>query len=154
MTPDDFIKAVGPAAKLSMTKTKIPASFVVAEGALESGWGDSLLSIEAYNLFGVKADNSWHGPTYSKLTKERLKGAWVTVNALWRKYDSWKEAIDDHASFLTNNPRYKPAFAYTGGDGFAHAIAEAGYATDPDYYTKISAIIRQHNLTALDTVLI
>ena len=151
MTPDDFIKAVGAAAKLSMSKTKIPASFVVAEGALESGWGQSKLSIEAYNLFGVKADKAWAGPTIAMPTREHIDGRWTVVDAKWRKYDSWKEAIDDHASFLINNPRYKPAFAYADGDGFAHAVAEAGYATDPSYYTKISAIIRQHKLAQLDT---
>ena len=60
MKPGDFIKAIGPAAQASSQTTHIPASFTIAEGALESGWGASQLALQGFNLFGVKADSSWH----------------------------------------------------------------------------------------------
>lgn len=150
MTPTDFITAISPAARASAKATHIPASFVVAQGALESGWGTSALSKRAFNLFGVKADSSWHGDVLTMDTREYLKGQWVTIPAKWRKYPDWQACIDDHAAFLINNPRYRPAFAYTSGTTFALAVAAAGYATDPQYGQKIVSIIKAHGLSALD----
>jgi flagellum-specific peptidoglycan hydrolase FlgJ len=151
MTPDEFIAAVGPAARSSAAVSKIPASFVIAEGALESGWGGSQLCTEAFNLFGVKADPSWTGPIFILRTREYLDGHWTIEQAKWRKYTDWLGSIQDHASFLLSNPRYQPAFAYTSGTTFAMAIAAAGYATDPQYGQKIVSIIKAHNLSSLDT---
>jgi flagellum-specific peptidoglycan hydrolase FlgJ len=150
MSPDDFIAAIAPAAQASAVKSKIPASFTIAEGALESGWGASQLCTQAKNIFGVKADKSWTGPIFTLQTREYLKGLWVMVPANWRKYDDWLGCIEDHAQFLLTNSRYSGAFAYTSGTTFARAIAAAGYATDPDYATKIISIIKAHNLSALD----
>lgn len=150
MTPQAFIAAISGPAKTSMASTKIPASFVVADAALESAWGGSMLTQQAFNLFGVKADPSWTGPTISMNTREYLNGQWIVVPALWRKYADWLGSINDHAQFLLTNPRYQPAFAYTTGALFAKAIQAAGYATDPQYATKIIEIITAHNLGMLD----
>ena len=151
MTPQNFIAAISEAAQKSAKATKIPASFTIAEAALESGWGTSKLALEGFNLFGVKADRSWNGDTLSIDTKEFLHGKWVIIPALWRKYTTWLECIQDHAAFLLDNPRYKPAFEHTDGAGFAIAVAVAGYATDPDYASKIISVIHAHGLAALDT---
>jgi flagellar rod assembly protein/muramidase FlgJ len=150
MTPDDFITAISPAACASAAQTNIPASFVVAEAALESGWGASQLTQQAMNLFGVKADPAWTGPTYAIATREYLNGQWTMVNAEFRQYSDWLGSISDHAAFLMSNPRYAPAFAWTDGICFAKAIAAAGYATDPQYAQKITEIIHAHNLLSLD----
>lgn len=150
MTPQDFISAIAPAAQQSAVQTNIPASFVVADAALESGWGASQLTQQAMNLFGVKADSSWTGPTYAIATREYLNGSWTMVNALFRKYSDWLGSISDHAAFLMSNPRYAPAFACSDGPSFAVAVARAGYATDPQYAQKIIAIINAHGLTSLD----
>jgi len=149
MTPDDFIAAIGPAARASMLKTKIPASFVIAEAALESGWGRSELATQADNLFGVKASKPWQGATLAMQTAEVLHGQRVIVPALWRKYPSWQAAIDDHAAFLLQE-RYRAAFSATDSDGFARAVAAAGYATDPQYADKIIGLIHSRNLVAYD----
>ena len=148
MTPDDFIAAVAPAARASAANTKIPASFTVAEGALESGWG---AHAPGFNLFGIKADPSWTGPFTVQTTHEVVDGRTIEIQAKFRAYSDWLGSISDHAQFLLNNPRYAPAFAYTTGSTFARAIAAAGYATDPQYAAKIISIIRAHNLSALDT---
>ncbi len=152
MNPDDFIAAVAPAAQASMAHTRIPASFAIAEGALESGWGKSQLAIDGHNLFGVKADPAWHGDILAMRTREFIKSEWIIVPANWRKYPDWLSCIADHASFLLTNPRYQPAFAQCGdAEAFTRAVAAAGYATDPDYASKIIAVIRAHALARFDS---
>lgn len=69
---------------------------------------------------------------------------------LWRKYPSWQASIDDHATFLKRNPRYKACFACTTAQAFAKTLAQAGYATDPAYADKVIGLIKQHNLLSLD----
>lgn len=151
MKPEDFIAAIAPPAQASALVTRIPASFVVAQAALESAWGISQLAQQALNLFGVKADVSWKGDTLAMNTREFINGKSVIVPALWRKYSDWLACINDHAAFLRSNPRYQSAFsgAQT-GESFARAIAAAGYATDPNYAGKLVGVIRGHNLAALD----
>ena len=61
MKPQDFISLIGVAAKASAKLSSVPASFTVAQAALESAWGESLLARQGQNLFGVKADPSWKG---------------------------------------------------------------------------------------------
>jgi flagellum-specific peptidoglycan hydrolase FlgJ len=147
MTPDDFIAAVSPAAKASAKITNIPASFTVAQGALESAWG---AHCPGFNLFGIKADASWKGPYTPQITHEVVNGKTITITAKFRAYADWLASINDHAQFLLNNPRYQPAFAYTTGALFAQAVAAAGYATDPLYAQKIVSIIKTHGLSSLD----
>jgi flagellum-specific peptidoglycan hydrolase FlgJ len=147
MTPEEFITAIGPAAQTSAAVTKIPASFTVAEAALESGWG---VHAPGMNLFGIKADSSWDGLVTMKTTREFRNGEWVVEQAHFRAYTDWKGSIMDHAQFLLTNPRYKACFDCEDGEGFARAVAEAGYATDPNYANSIISIIRSHNLTLLD----
>jgi flagellum-specific peptidoglycan hydrolase FlgJ len=147
MKPQDFIDAIAPAAKQSALVTKIPASFVVSEAALESGWG---AHAPGFNLFGIKANSAWHGPVTIQRTREFLNGAWTFVDAKFRAYPDWLGSIEDHAQFLLTNPRYKPCFQCTDGEGFATALARAGYATDPQYGQKIIALIRQYKLALLD----
>lgn len=151
MTPADFIAALSAAAQTSMLATKIPASFVIAEAALESGWGKSQLVTDGRNLFGVKADAAWHGDVLTMQTREFLKGQWVIVPARWRKYPDWLACINDHAAFLLTNPRYKPAFQHCDdAEAFTRAVAAGGYATDPEYANKIISVIRAHSLTQFD----
>jgi flagellum-specific peptidoglycan hydrolase FlgJ len=152
MSPDDFIAMLAPAAKQSMSFTNVPASFVVAEGALESGWGTSDLCIQARNIFGVKADPSWHGPTCTMNTREFVNNNWVMVPALWRSYPDWNGCIADHAQFFLSNPRYAACFETVGGEAFARAVAAAGYATDPQYADKVIAVMRAHNLAQCDVL--
>lgn len=147
MTPQEFIAAISTAARASAATTKIPASFTVAEAALESGWG---AHCPGFNLFGIKADDSWTGPFTTKVTSEFVDGKKVSTTARFRAYTGWLGSILDHAQFLLTNSRYKPAFAYQGGASFAKAVAAAGYATDPDYAAKIISIINTHKLAALD----
>lgn len=149
MKPADFIAAIAPAAQECMAKTKIPASFTVAQAALESSWG---AKAPGFNLFGIKADASWHGDVEIVHTHEFIHGVKTPVEDRFRAYSSWEESLEDHAHFLTDNERYASAFEHCNdGEAFARAIAAAGYATDPLYADKLCLIIRAHGLDRLDS---
>jgi flagellum-specific peptidoglycan hydrolase FlgJ len=151
MKPADFIAAIAPGAVACMAKTRIPASFTIAQAALESGWCHSALAYDAKNLFGVKASAAWHGETIDMPTREYLRGQWVTAQAKWRKYPTWESCIEDRAGFLLYNQRYHAAFEHCDDvEAFVTAIARAGYATDPAYAAKIISIIHSHDLKRFD----
>lgn len=146
MTPAQFISTIHPSATECEQSSCIPAAFTVAQAALESGWGTSALFSIAHNVFGVKADKSWHGDTISMKTAEYVKGKRVIVPAKWRKYASYSESIADHSKFLTTNRRYKHALTITDPVEFAREIQRAGYATDPKYADKLISIMKGHDL--------
>jgi flagellar rod assembly protein/muramidase FlgJ len=150
VNPSEFIMRLTTAAVASSKATGVPTSITIAQAALESGWGESALAKTGNNLFGIKADSLWRGQTLTMNTKEFIKGQWVVVPALWRKYPSWQASIDDHAAFLKRNPRYKACFACASAPAFARALAQAGYATDPAYADKVIDVMKQHNLMDLD----
>ena len=150
MNTSEFIMRLTSAAVASAKATGVPASITIAQAALESAWGESGLAKAGNNLFGIKADSLWRGQTLTMNTKEFIKGQWVMVPALWRKYPSWQASIDDHAAFLKRNPRYKACFLCTTAQAFAQALVQAGYATDPDYANKLIALMNRHQLQSLD----
>ena len=151
MKAEDFIAALTRGAQSVAKSVGIPASFTVAQAALESGWGTSGLFSLARNNFGVKADKGWTGPTLSMPTHEVVNGKSVPCVALWRSYGTYEECLADHAVFLTGNHRYHDAFQHTeDGEAFAQAVASSGYSTDPAYASKLIHIMRAHNLKALD----
>jgi flagellar rod assembly protein/muramidase FlgJ len=149
MKPQDFITGLTPAAIECEKAAGIPHAFTLAQGALESAWGGSVLATKGFNLFGVKADASWHGATLVLPTKEHLSGKDVTVVAKWRKYANWDECILDHAKFFHANPRYAQALKTTDPIEFARRVAAAGYATDPKYADKLIAIMKSNNLVGV-----
>lgn len=146
-TPAGFVTAIAPAAQACSKRTGVPASVTVAQAALESSWGKRAPGM---NLFGIKADPAWRGPVTLQVTHEVVNGETITITARFRAYSDWEGSIDDHAAFLTGNPRYRPAFAFKDGPNFARAIAKAGYATDPLYADKLIAIMSTRGLGALD----
>jgi flagellar protein FlgJ len=128
-------------------KTGIPASITLAQAALESSWGSRALG---NNLFGIKADKSWTGPTVGFATTEHLADQNVHLTAKFRAYASYAESMVDHGRFLLANPRYAACFKETTGMGWAAALQKAGYATDPDYAKKLQDTIRARNLQFYD----
>lgn len=150
MTPADFIATIAPAARASAKLTGIPASFTIAQAALESRWGTSKVASMACNLFDIKADKSWHGAIYRMASTEHINGKDVLVPADWRMYPNWQACFDDRAQFFKTNPRYAACFKETTGAGWARAVAAVHYATDPDYASKLISTIRARNLTQYD----
>ena len=105
---------------------------VVAQAALESGWGASAIG---HNLFGIKADASWTGARRTVRTREVVGGQSVMIDAEFRDYASYRESIADHFAFLRDNSRYAAAGVFNAGSdqAFFEALQRAGYATDPNY---------------------
>jgi hypothetical protein len=152
-SPTDFIAAVGAAAKASFRSTGVPASVTVAQAILESDWGRSRLTRQGNNLFGIKALNG-PGPdgVVTLATWEHTGGGDVIVQAPFRAYQTLEQSIDDHGKFFTSNHRYAGALAVAGdAQAFAHAIQDAGYATDPNYATKLIGLMDKYNLYRFDS---
>lgn len=149
MPPSAFIGMLAQAAQDCQRKTGIPASITLAQAALESSWGERAIG---NNLFGIKADKSWPGPTVTFGTHEHLNGKDVAMPDKFRRYASYAESMVDHAQFLLKNPRYAACFKEMTGTGWARALQAAGYATDPDYAKKLIDIMRGRNLAFYDEV--
>lgn len=129
------------------SKYRIPVSVLMAQAALESGWGRHVKD-NAY--FGIKAHNT-EGATTTFTTTEYISGQKVTTEDSFRAYANFMEAALDYGAFLTTNPRYKPAFDHTNDPyKFADALQAAGYATDPQYAQKLHSIILTYYLDDYD----
>ena len=147
----DFVTEVWPHAHAASRATGIPAHFMVAQAALETGWGTKQLKnadgTPSYNLFNIKAGPSWNGPTTAQKTVAEFEGgSWQSRQAAFRSYASWAEAFDDYAKLLTDNPRYAKVLGRNDAAGFAHGLKNAGYATDPSYADKLIRIIGGNTL--------
>lgn len=144
-----FLREVLPHALTVHRQSGIPASVMLAQAALESGYGQSQLAQQGKNLFGVKAGASWKGPTLSLPTLEYVNGAPVKVQARWRKYSDYAESFRDLARVYYNG-RYDEALAYRRQP--AEFITRAGrvYATDPLYASKVLSIISRYDLSRYD----
>jgi flagellar protein FlgJ len=143
-SPEAFVRSIWPHAQKVAAELKVPAKALVAQAALETGWGRRLAGgngeATSHNLFGIKATGRWIGGKVSSATHEFVNGVRQNVRAAFRAYGSAGESFNDYARLL-NNSRYAAARG-TGEDvhRFASALQKAGYATDPSYAAKISAI--------------
>ncbi|MEX3955155.1 glycoside hydrolase family 73 protein [Trinickia sp. EG282A] len=135
------------AAQSIQRKYQVPAGIVLAQSALESNWGRSVVA-NAY--FGVKGQAP-SGDSTTFTTHEVINGKAIKINDAFRAYGSYEEAADDYAKMLRNNPRFRTCFLHTASSQFAVALARNGYATDPSYSAKLNAIIRAHKLDQYDT---
>jgi flagellar protein FlgJ len=157
LTPEQFIKAAVPGAQQGWREYGVPPSVTIAQAILESGWGKSSLSTKHRNYFGIKCQNGRFGTLangcYTYRTTECTKaGSCFSTTGVFRTYASMGHSFRDHGNFLKVNPRYKPAFAYTkSANNFIWKVWKAGYATDPNYYTKITGIMAKNGLYKYDT---
>jgi flagellum-specific peptidoglycan hydrolase FlgJ len=142
-----FLKTAAPGAQAGAAEFGVPASVTLAHAVLESGWGKFHLG-PANNYFGIKAfvraGRVDVGPIASgfvvKQTHEVVGGRDIVMNARFRAYRSLGDSMRDHGHFLRANSRYAPAFAFSRDpNGFARAIAKAGYATDPGRRAHLAA---------------
>ena len=142
-----FIKELLPIATQVKKTWGVPISVLIAQGALESAWGQH---VKGNAYFGIKGHTP-SGGSVSFGTHEVYDGKSVAITDTFRAYSSLTDAADDYGRFLASNPRYRPCFAYSNQpDHFVDALAAAGYATDPDYAAKLKGIIRHHNLAGYD----
>ncbi len=146
----NFIDNLLPHAKITSETTGIPPHFMLAQAALESGWGKHEIrradNSPSYNLFGIKAGASWKGDTVEKVTTEYVNGAPQKVIEKFRAYNSYAEGFNDYARLLSDNPRYAKVLNSTDATSFAHGLQRAGYATDPRYAEKLIRILKSESL--------
>lgn len=127
-------------------ETGIPASYMVGQAGHETGWGQFEIKGRggkpSYNLFGIKAGPNWKGPVAEVTTTEYVNGVAEKKVAKFRAYGSYDESFRDYARLITQSPRYAQASQQTGSAmAFASSLQKAGYATDPNYATKLSRAI-------------
>lgn len=148
-----FVADLWPHAQRVGQALGIDGRVILAQAALETGWGERLPRSadgqSSYNLFGIKA-NGWDGAVARVPTLEFRDGALQRETADFRAYGSYAEAFDDYARFLTENPRYRQALSAGDAAGFAHGLQAAGYATDPAYARKILGVLGSPLLADLD----
>jgi len=147
MNPQEFIAQLLGPAQTCQRLTGIPASFTIAQAALESSWGKRA---PGNNLFGIKPGPKWKGPTVLVDTHEVINGKTVRVKEPFRAYRTWGECLADRAAFFRDNPRYAACFKETTGHAWARTAARAGYATDPRYAEKLIAVMDGRKMSLFD----
>ncbi|MFN5048111.1 flagellar assembly peptidoglycan hydrolase FlgJ [Roseateles sp.] len=144
-----FIQRHDEAARAAQAQTGIPASFMIAQAAHESGWGRREITAKdgtpSFNIFGIKATPNWTGKVAEVTTTEYVDGKPQKVVAKFRAYGSYEEAFKDYARLIGSNERYRDvvakAQAGAGAETFAQGLQKAGYATDPEYASKLARVI-------------
>lgn len=141
-----FLDELRPYAEDAARALGVPVHFILAQAALETGWGRRrILDAEgrdSLNLFGVKTGSDWRGATVEQLTTEYRHGLAMKSSENFRAYASYAETFQDYANLLSR--RYaKAASAGDSAESFANALAEGGYATDPAYAAKLRRLIAQ-----------
>ncbi|CAG8998419.1 MAG: Peptidoglycan hydrolase FlgJ [Candidatus Celerinatantimonas neptuna] len=140
-----FIQKVLPLAKKIAAPAGIAPIAVVAQAALETGWGSRVIAhgngASTHNLFGIKAGQRWQGDKARVKTLEYEQGIAQPKHENFRSYSSFDDSVKDYVALL-HHPRYQQALE-NGHDPvkFAQALQKAGYATDPRYADKIKQIL-------------
>jgi flagellar protein FlgJ len=145
---DEFVATMLPLAKDAAARIGVDPTVLVAQAALETGWGKSIMRAQdgssSHNLFGIKAQGSWQGPEARAITSEFRDGKMVKETADFRSYTTYADSFHDLVSLLQNNNRYQGVVkAADNPEQFVKELQKAGYATDPDYASKISQIAKQ-----------
>ena len=147
---DEFVNTMLPMAKEAAARIGVDPRYLVAQAALETGWGKSVMRAQdgssSHNLFGIKAGSNWTGDSARAITSEFRNGEMVKETAEFRSYDSYKDSFHDLVTLLQTNNRYQDVVKSADNpEQFVRELQKAGYATDPNYATKISQIAKQMN---------
>jgi peptidoglycan hydrolase FlgJ len=135
-------------AEAASLATGVPAHLMLGQAALESGWGKREIKdvdgTPSNNLFGIKANADWNGKVVEAATTEYVHGIKQKRIEKFRAYDSYTDSFKDFAKLMLNNPRYENVVANLNNvKGYAQAMQEAGYATDPNYASKLASVIQK-----------
>lgn len=173
-TPAEWIAMIAPIAQALAEKYQILPSVLIAQTALETGWGSTDLT-RKYNIVGMKASlineswknySTWDGTSYTKTTTEYYDGKKTSVKDSFRVYHSFREGLEDYCNFLlhvsnSKGLKYARIQGWTDPQKVISAIRigtgtdakPEGYFTDPNYVTKIMKLIQDYNLTQYDSVM-
>ena len=144
-SPEEFVRNLLPAARQSAKALGLDPLALIAQAALETGWGQRMIKTAAgsnsFNLFGIKANNGWQGDTAVVDTLEYRGGIAKKEQAKFRSYSSPEQSLHDYVAFIKHNPRYQDAVnASSDTKAYFEQLQAAGYATDPAYAKKIMAV--------------
>ena len=147
-SPEAFVNTLYKSAEQAANKLGVAPSTLLAQAALETGWGQHLPTAKdgqhGFNLFGIKADHRWSGPVTKIDTLEYLDGQPIKMNANFRRYDSFEQSFNDYVDFVSSQARYQPALEkVTDASAYIQALQDAGYATDPKYAEKVQDILKR-----------
>ena len=150
-SPEAFVDALWPVAEQAAAKINLPPEALLAQAALETGWGRHVMQHgtgdSSHNLFGIKADSRWQGDKVMVSTLEYRDGVALNTRANFRAYESFEHSFSDYVDFVQRNPRYQQALAQTNDPkAYFSALQEAGYATDPAYAQKIQRILDSESM--------
>ena len=157
-TREEFIATVGEHARQVAHDNGLYASVMVAQAALESGFGQSTLSqAPNHNLFGIKGEHNGQSVVMNTTEWSSERG-WYQVQAAFRKYPSYAESLQDNADVLRGGPNWAPDYYKGAWRENAKSYLEATqwlqgrYATDPTYASKLNNLIDLYNLTRFDSL--
>jgi flagellar protein FlgJ len=144
----DFQSRMTHHAEEASRTTGIPAHLMLGQAALESGWGKREIKAadgtQSNNLFGIKATGNWNGKIVEATTTEYIHGVKQKRIEKFRAYDNYADSFKDFANLVRNNPRYENVMTNLQNvNGYAQAMQNAGYATDPNYATKLASVIQK-----------
>ncbi|MCB2043261.1 MAG: flagellar assembly peptidoglycan hydrolase FlgJ, partial [Rhodoferax sp.] len=142
----EFVQRHAQAAARVEQSSGIPAAFMLGQAGHETGWGRSEIRMAdgspSHNLFGIKATGGWSGKVAEITTTEYVNGVAQKVVAKFRAYDSYEDSLRDYARLITESPRYAQVSQQTDSvQAWTTGLQRAGYATDPDYASKLSRAI-------------
>lgn len=142
-----FMSQLLPHAQQAASELGVDANVLLAQAALETGWGKSVIKNaqgdSSFNLFNIKADKSWQGKQARVSTLEFDGDVARKEMAGFRSYESYKQSFDDYVAFIKSNPRYGNALKVAENpERYVHELQKAGYATDPQYAAKVLNIYR------------
>jgi flagellar protein FlgJ len=145
-SPEEFVRALAPDAEAAAKKLGVDPDLLLAQAALESGWGQHMIrghrGSNSYNLFGIKADQNWTGDKMKVRTLEYKDGVAKREMAPFRAYNSYAHSFNDYVNFLQSRPRYSGALQNASDPkAYIRGLQKAGYATDPNYANKVLDIM-------------
>lgn len=152
-TPEEFVAKVRPYAEKAAAELNINPDVLLAQAALETGWGKHLLhdtqGNNSFNMFNIKANADWQGKSVGVNSLEYKQGVTQQERSEFRQYDNYVQSFSDYVSLIKNNPRYQQVMA-AGSDsaGYADALQKTGYATDPQYADKIKRLLSHDSIRA------
>lgn len=149
--PQEFISQLLPAAKQAAEQLGLDPLAMIAQAAVETGWGKHMIHTDqgnnSHNLFGIKANKHWQGDRTIVSTVEYENGLATPKKAPFRTYDSFSEAMQGYVDFLKENPRYQQALNNShDSKSYFKELQQAGYATDPAYADKVLTVLQGDNL--------
>ncbi len=153
ITVYQYINLYANMAVTEMLRTDIPASIILAQGIVESSFGNSSLSMEANNHFGIKCGNDWNKEQYQKEDDDYDQEGKLTKSC-FRRYAKADDSFYDHSEFLLTRNNYKGLFKLSTKDykKWAYGLKDAGYATLPAYPEILISNIERYKLYLFDQI--